>query len=74
MYTGSMTSRAKGQTVVFGKSSRGDYYAKNKEMPGPGNYSNSLDTFSGKRGFTMGGKKETKFEDGPGPGAYNRRD
>jgi len=22
----------------------------------------------------MGGKKQMKFEDGPGPGAYNRKD
>lgn len=40
-------------------------------MPGPGNYNQG--STIGSQGFTMGAKSQTKYNDGPGPGAYNAR-
>ena len=40
------------------------------EFPGPGNY-NARRSLSESRGFTIGGRKETKMNDVPGPGSYN---
>ena len=59
------------QSYRFGASKRGDLVLKEvAEVPGPGNYDERR-SFSEGRGFTIGGRKETKTNDIPGPGSYN---
>ena len=57
--------------MKLGTSKRPDILTKNRENPGPGNYTNS-DNFGKTGGFTIGGRQEQKLNDVPGPGSYNR--
>lgn len=42
-------------------------------MPGPGNYQNK-DCFGDGKGFSIGAKKDPKYNENPGPGSYNNHE
>ncbi len=57
MYSGNdKVGRMKSPQQVIGTSRRTDILTKNKELPGPGNYNNSSDTFGKTGGFTIGSR------------------
>lgn len=64
---------ASSQSVRFNNSKRGDIVKREDlEKPGPGNY-NQGSTLKGDKGFSLGGKAKAKYNENPGPGAYDAR-
>lgn len=65
--------KAKGASMRMGSARRPDNFSRNDaDMPGPGNYMTTTDTFGKnvKGAATMGSKHKTVVNNTPGPGAY----
>jgi Sperm-tail PG-rich repeat len=67
------TKPTSAQSIRFNNSKRGDIVRKEDlEKPGPGNY-NQGSTLKADKGFSLGAKTKAKFNENPGPGAYDAR-